>query len=241
MTAPLFLLDDLSPDLLVLEGPEGRHAATVRRVATGEAIDVADGRGGRARCTVTGVGRDTVVLQVLSRTVEPELSPRLVLVQAIAKGDRGELAVELATEVGIDEVVPWAAERCVVRWEGVRGERASARWQSTAREAGKQSRRARLPVVAGWLDTPGLVSRLAGATALVLHEQASAPLAHVTLPTAGEVLLIVGPEGGISDRELAQLVSAGGQPVRLGSSILRTSSAGAAAACVVSARTARWS
>jgi len=241
VTAPLFLLDDLTRDLLVLQGSEGRHAATVRRVRIGEAVDLTDGRGARAHCTVTRLGRDTVAVQVLSRTVEPELSPRLVLVQAIAKGDRGERAVELATEVGIDEVVPWAAERCVVKWEGVRGERALSRWQSTAREAGKQSRRARLPVVGGWLDTPGLVARLAGATSLVLHEQASAPLARVALPTAGEVLLVIGPEGGISDGELAQLVAAGGQPVRLGSSILRTSTAGAAAACVVSARTARWS
>lgn len=241
MTAPLFLLDDLSLDLIVLGGAEGRHAATVRRVRVGEAVDLADGRGARAHCTVAGLGRDTVQLRVVSRTVEPELSPRLVLVQAIAKGDRGELAVELATEVGIDEIIPWSAERCVVQWEGVRGVKALARWQSTAREAGKQSRRAWLPVVSSRLDTPALLSRLTGATALVLHEPASAPLARVALPAAGEVLLVVGPEGGITDRELAELVAAGGQPVRLGSSILRTSTAGAAAACVVSARTARWS
>lgn len=240
MTAPLFLSDDLCGDLLVLRGPEGRHAATVRRVRVGEAVDLTDGRGSRARCEVAALGQDCVELRVLSRQLEPEPVPRLVLVQASPRAT-GELAVELATEIGVDEVVAWAAERCIVRWEGVRGERALARWRSTAREAAKQSRRARHPVVTGWLDTPDLLARMAGTTALVLHEQASDPLAAVDLPSAGEVLLVVGPEGGITDREIALLTGAGGQPVRLGSSVLRTSTAGAAAAAVVSARTARWS
>lgn len=241
MTAPLFLHDDLSGDLLVLDGPEGRHAATVRRVHLGEAVDLADGRGTRAHCTVTALERDIVHVRVLSREVEPEPSPRLVLVQALAKGDRGERAVELATEVGIDEVIPWQAQRCIVRWEGVRGEKALQRWRSTAREAAKQSRRARLPLVSHWLETAELLARMAGATTLVLHEQASAPLAGAALPLAGEVLLVVGPEGGITDDELADLVAAGGVAVRLGTSVLRTSTAGVAAAAVVSARTGRWS
>lgn len=244
MSAPLFLHDDLaegsSGGLLVLDGPEGRHAATVRRVAVGESVDLADGRGTRVSCTVVGLGQDLVRLQVVSRVVEPEPSPRLVLVQAIAKGDRGELAVELATEVGVDEVVPWSAERCVVKWEGARGERSLGRWQSTAREAGKQSRRARHPVVGPWLDTLALLDRVAAATTLVLHEQATEPLATTPLPADGEVLLVVGPEGGITDKELRRLTAAGGRPVRLGSSVLRTSTAGAAAAAVVSARTSRW-
>ncbi|MCW2713347.1 MAG: rRNA ((1498)-N(3))-methyltransferase [Frankiales bacterium] len=240
MTAPLFLLDDLSGDVLVLTGPEGRHAATVRRVRVGEAVDLADGRGTRASCRVLELGQDTVRLSVVSRTVEAPPPLRLVLVQAIAKGDRGELAVELATEVGVDEVVPWSAERCVVKWDGARGERALGRWRSTAREAGKQSRRAWHPPVGHWVDLPELIARMAGATTFVLHEQAQQPLATVDLPGAGEVLLVVGPEGGITDAELAALERAGGLPVRLGASVLRTSTAGAAAACVVSARTARW-
>ena len=240
MTAALFLHDDLSGDTVLLAGREGRHAATVRRVKVGESVDLADGFGVRASCRVLSLGQDVVTLAVLSRVVEPEPSPRLVLVQAIAKGDRGELAVELATEVGIDEVVPWAAERCVVRWEGARGEKSLARWRSTAREAGKQSRRARHPVLTTWLETPALLERVAGATCLVLHEAATEPLATTPLPADGEVLLVVGPEGGITDRELRQLQAAGGRPVRLGSSVLRTSTAGAAAASVVSARTSRW-
>lgn len=240
MSAPLFLCDDLGPDTLLLAGAEGRHAATVRRVRVGEAVDLADGRGTRARCRVTEVGQDVVHLRVIERIVEPERSPRLVLVQAIAKGDRGELAVELATEVGIDEVIPWSAERCIVKWEGARGERALGRWQSTAREAGKQSRQARHPVLGTWLDTPALLARMAGTTTLVLHEQATEPLARTPLPDAGEVLLIVGPEGGLTDGELRAFTEAGGRPVRLGSSVVRTSTAGAVAAAVVSARTSRW-
>jgi 16S rRNA (uracil1498-N3)-methyltransferase len=241
VTAPLFLAEELDGDEVVLTGPEGRHAAKVRRLRVGERVDLADGRGTRARCEVTVVAVESVRLRVLEREQEPLPSPRVVLVQALAKGDRGELAVELATEIGVDEIVPWAAERCVVRWEGARGDKARERWRSTVREAAKQSRRARLPVVAPLVSTDELVRRAAARPTLVLHEQAATPLASVPLPADGELLLVVGPEGGLSDRELAQLVTAGGVPVRLGPSVLRTSTAGAAAIAVVSARTARWS
>ena len=240
MTAALFLCDDLDGDVVRLSGPEGRHAAGSRRMAVGEAVELVDGRGTRAACRVLASGRDTLTLEVVGRTVEPPPAVRLVLVQALPKGDRGELAVELATEVGVDEVLPWAAARCVVKWEGARGERAMARWRSTAREAGKQSRRARHPVVGDPVGLDALVARAARARTLVLHEEASAPLASVALPADGEVLLVVGPEGGITARELDELAAAGATAVRLGASVLRTSTAGAAAAAVVSARTARW-
>ena len=241
MSDPLFLADDVSADRVVLSGPEGRHAATVRRLRVGERVDVADGRGTRAACVVAAVvGKDVVELDVRARTTEPPPTPRVVLVQALAKGDRGELAVELATEVGVDAVVPWAAERCVVRWDGDRGAKALARWRSTAREAGKQARRAWLPELADLHTTAQVAARLAGTTALLLHEAASTPLAGVALPADRDVVLVVGPEGGLTDRELEALTAAGGQPVRLGRSVLRTSTAGAAAAAVVSARTPRW-
>jgi len=181
-----------------------------------------------------------VRLRVLCRETEPQPVPRLVLVQALAKGDRGELAVELATEVGIDEVLPWSAERCIVKWDGQRGEKALARWRSTAREAGKQSRRARHPVVSHCASTEELLARVATTPTLLLHEGATAPLAAVPLPDAGDLLLVVGPEGGLTDREISALTGAGAAPVRLGSSVVRTSTAGAAAISVVSARTARW-
>ena len=237
---PVFLAGSLA-EPLVLTGPEGRHAATVRRVRVGEEVDVVDGRGGRAVCAVTAVGRDEVALDVVRREDEPEPSPRLVLVQALAKGDRGELAVELATEVGVDEVVPWAAERCVVRWDGPRGDKALERWRATAREAAKQSRRARVPVVADPARTADVADRLrAAAAGWLLHESAEQPLALAEVPAAGDVVLVVGPEGGLSDGELEVLQDAGGTAVRLGPTVLRTSTAGVVAAAVVSTRCGRW-
>ena len=241
MTAPVFLADDVSGARVVLTGAEGRHAATVRRLRVGEAVDVVDGRGTRASCTVAAVGRDVVELDVVTRVTEPVMAPRVVLVQALAKGDRGELAVELATEVGVDEVVPWNAQRSVVRWSGERGDKALARWRATAREASKQSRRARLPDVTAPAGTAEVAQRLqSAALALVLHEAAAQPLAAVDLPADGDVVLVVGPEGGITDEEIAAFTAAGAVAVRLGPSVLRTSTAGAAAVAVVSARTARW-
>ena len=241
MSAPVFLADDVAGDRVVLTGPEGRHAATVRRLRVGEAVDVVDGVGTRASCTVAVVGRDTVELTVVGRTTEPVPALRLVLVQALAKGDRGELAVELATEVGVDEVVPWSAERSIVRWDGDRGGKALARWRSTAREAGKQSRRATFPVVTEQCSTRAVAELVRAAEATyVLHEVATDPLALQAFPARGTVLLVVGPEGGITDAELTALTEAGGVPVRLGPSVLRTSTAGAAAAAVVSAATDRW-
>ena len=241
MTAPVFLIDDVAGDHLVLTGPEGHHAARVRRLQVGETVDVVDGRGARAACSVTAVGRDTVDLTVVSRRLDPAPAPRLVLVQALAKGDRGELAVELATEVGVDEIVPWSAARCVVKWDGERGAKALTRWRSTAREAAKQSRRSWLPDVRELHNTAQVAERAKTAAAvLLLHETAERPLAGLALPEEGDVLLVVGPEGGITDDELAVLSAAGATPVRLGASVLRTSTAGAAGVAVVSALTSRW-
>jgi 16S rRNA (uracil1498-N3)-methyltransferase len=241
-TRPVFLVDAL-PDgaSTVLDGAEGHHAATVRRLRPGEALVLSDGAGGVADCVVTGPAPGGLRLAVTAvrRLAPPE--PRFVLVQALAKGDRGELAVELAVELGIDEVVPWAAARSVVRWEGPRGQRSLERWRSTARSAAKQSRRAWLPAVAepaSTRDVAGLIRSAAGA--LVLHEAAETPLVSVPLPAAGDLLLVVGPEGGLDDAELATFTAAGATAVRLGSPVLRTSTAGAAALAALSVRTGRW-
>lgn len=227
--------------MLIVEGAEGRHAATVRRLRAGEAVDLTDGAGLLVHAAVESSGPDRLVVRVQQVAHPPRPEPRLVVVQALAKGDRGELAVELLTEVGVEEIVPWAAERSVVRWSGERGGRAAARWQSTAREAAKQSRRPWWPVIGAAVDLAGLTARVrAAAVALVLDPAADAPLAGVPLPAAGEVLLVVGPEGGIAPSELAALQAVGGTRCRLGDSVLRTSTAGAVAAGVVSAGTSRW-
>jgi 16S rRNA (uracil1498-N3)-methyltransferase len=233
---PVYACSALDSDVVVLDGAEGRHAATVRRTRVGEVVDLVDGCGTRVTGTVTGTTKDTLTVQVTARVVEPQATPRITLVQALAKGDRAELAVETATEVGVDAIVPWAAARCVVKWDGDRGDKALERWRSTVREAAKQARRSWFPDVAPLArtaDLPGLGGRL-----LVLHESAETPLSAV--PVEEDVVLVVGPEGGISDEELTQLVAAGGTAVRLGSTVLRTSTAGAAAIAVVSARTGRW-
>lgn len=254
MTNPVFLHPSLEGDVVVLDGPEGRHAGTVRRVQVGELLDLVDGRGTRCTGRVTAAAKDAVTVQVLRRVDEPVPSPRITVVQAIAKGDRGERAVELLTEVGVDVIVPWSASRCVVQWNDERGAKALERWRSTAREAGKQSRRAWFPTVTEAVPTAALLD-ISG-TVLVLHEAATTRLSDVALVHLGgassgpatttdadktaAIVLVVGPEGGITDAELALLTAAGATAVRLGPSVLRTSSAGAVAAAVVSSRTGRW-
>jgi 16S rRNA (uracil1498-N3)-methyltransferase len=240
---PVFLVEGLpAGESTVLTGSEGHHAARVRRIAPGEQVVLSDGAGGLARCTVRAVAGAGLDLAVVERTYSAPPAPRLVVVQALAKGERGELAVELMTEMGVDEVVPWSAGRSIAHWQGDRGEKALLRWRSTAREAAKQSRRAWLPRVAALSGTAGVANRLSAASAaLVLHQPAEVRLAAVPLPADGDVVLVVGPEGGISPDELDAFTAAGGVPCRLGPSVLRTSTAGAAALAAVSLRLGRWS
>jgi 16S rRNA (uracil1498-N3)-methyltransferase len=242
-TAPLFLLDALpAAGRARLEGPEGRHAATVKRLRAGEAVLLSDGRGGLAHAVVDVAGRDTVDLTITGRADADAPAPRVLLAQALVKGDRGELAVELATEAGVDGILPWRAARCVARWEeGPRGEKALARWRGTVRAAAKQARRPWLPIVEEPVGTATLARRVAAVDlAVVLHEAASERLADVSLPPHGELLLVVGPEGGITDTELDALVAAGALPVRLGPEVLRASTAAAVALGALGVLTARW-
>lgn len=242
MSPPLFLLEQLPEgDTVSLTGDEGRHAARVRRLGPGEPVLVADGSGVIFDCSVREVRSDGLVLDVLARRVVPEPDPRFVVVQALPKGERADLAVEALTEFGVDEIVPWSAERAVVHWSADRAAKGVAKWRRTAREASKQSRRARVPVVADLTVTAQVVQRLAGGCGLVLHESAQDHLADLHLPPTGEIVLVVGPEGGVSDAELQRFADAGARPVRLGEPVLRTSTAGAAALAVLSTRTGRWS
>lgn len=243
MTLPVFLVEALpSGEEFVLDGPEGRHAATVRRLRVGEELVLSDGSGTQVRCSVAAVERDALSLRVVERWVEPEPAPRVVLAQALVKGDRGELAVELATEAGVDGVVPWRAARCITKWEdGPRGAKALGRWRSTVREAAKQARRSRVPVVDEPVSTAQLSHRVSSsALTLVLHESATERLADVELPVDGDVLLVVGPEGGITPEELEALRSSGARIVRLGPTVLRASTAAAVALGAIGVLTSRW-
>jgi 16S rRNA (uracil1498-N3)-methyltransferase len=231
----------LRQDQIVLGGPEGRHAAIVRRLSAGERADVTDGAGAVAECVVTAAAQGVVELQVLARRDEPAPDPSIVIVQAIPKGDRAELAVELMTEVGADVVMPWQAERCVAQWRGDRAAKALDRWRRAAREAAKQSRRRRFPEVPGPAGLRDVAARTAAASlAIILDPEAPVALQRLRLPPRGEIVVIVGPEGGVSPAETAELAGAGAVSARLGPTIMRTSTAGAAATAVLLAASGRW-
>lgn len=225
-----------------LDGPEGRHAVSVRRIGPGEPIDLVDGLGRRVSGSVRVViDKQTLEMAIDAVDDEPDPRPRVIAVQAVPKGDRGELAVDLLTEIGADVIIPWAAANCVTQWKGDRAERSHQRWVDAAHAAGKQARRARFPEVEPLASTGDVVARIAGAaTALVLHEDALTPIAATAPPADGDLLLVIGPEGGLTPGERDAFAAAGATEVRLGPSVLRTSSAGIAAISALLARSPRW-
>ena len=240
--APGTLREQMRPEEpVVLGGDEGRHAVTVKRMAVGEEILLADGEGLLAHCVVASTAKSE--LTALVQTVEREERPAVTftLVQALAKGDRDLQALEAATELGVDRVVPWKAERSIVQWKGERAAKAHRKWVAQAEAATKQSRQATPPVV-DELAAKQTVVRLVeeSARTLVLHEDAKVGLSDVTLPDAGDVVLVVGPEGGITPGELDAFAAAGATSVRMGRTVLRSSSAGPAALAALFARS-RWS
>lgn len=244
MTLPVFVVatEALAGDVVELAGDEGRHAVVVRRLRVGEHLVLTDGRGQAADCEVTSLGKASLHAAVRVRRMAARAVPRLTVVQAIPKGDHAERAVDLLTEVGADVIVPWAAARNVVSWKGDRVAKALQRWRSTAVAAAKQSRRLWFPDVLDLHSTAEVLELIAGAAAsYVLHETARTPLAVIPVPDdlADGLVLVVGPEGGVTDEELAGFASVGAEPVRLGPEVLRSSSAGLAGAAVILSRT-RW-
>lgn len=237
MGVAVFFSEDLSGAELTLEGAEGRHAAVVRRIGVGERIRLTDGRGAYADGAVTSASKAGVVVAVDNRGTVAASRPRLVVVQALPKGERAELAVEMLTEVGADVIVPWNAERSQFRSNPERSAKTLAKWQAWAFEASKQSRRSWFAEVAPIASTTE-VARLVADAALpvVLHEEAKTPLAGLDVPESGDIVMVIGPEGGISPAELTAFAV---DPVRLGDTVLRTSTAGVAAASALLART-RW-
>ena len=231
-------------DVVTLTGDEAHHAAVVSRMRRGERVLLSDGAGTMAEGVIDRAERDAVevVVHRVERVAEP--SPRIAIAQALAKGDRAELAVQAATELGVDAIVPWQARRSVVRWQGERGERSLERWRKVVREAGKQAIRPRMPEVLPVVDTAGL-ARMADAWLLVaLDPAAPASIARVPLDPEARgdrgVLLVVGPEGGIEPGEIEAIEAAGGVRASLGPHVLRTSTAGPAAISALSVRLGRW-
>jgi 16S rRNA (uracil1498-N3)-methyltransferase len=246
MAATLFYADAIPAvgATAIIDGDEGFHAATVRRIRPGEALVLSDGVGTLAECVVENADKRSLTARVTARQTAPRLGPMVTVVQAIPKAERSELAVELATEAGADEFIAWQAERCVARWDGDRATKGLRRWRAVARSAARQSRRAWIPEVTGPLITGELCDYLRtrpGAVALVLHESAERPLAEVPMAQAESVIVVIGPEGGITDAEVAALTAVGAVPVRLGPTVLRTSTAAAVALGAVGVLTPRWS
>lgn len=235
MSDALFLadFDEVVPGSVVeVTGDEGRHAAVVKRIRVGESVLVADGRGRAVRGPVAEVGRSSIAVTVDEVLHEPASEVTYRTVQALAKGERQELALEIQTEVGVDEVVAWQSHRSIVRWDEAKQAKGLAKWQATAREATKQSRRFRVPAVHGRvLTTKELVADIAAdpGLVLVLHEEATDSIATVELPRAGRVSVVVGPEGGIAPEELEAMVAAGAVPVLVSDGVLRASTAAAVA------------
>ncbi|MUM16094.1 16S rRNA (uracil(1498)-N(3))-methyltransferase [Mycobacterium sp. CBMA271] len=236
---------------LVLDGDEGHHAARVLRMRAGESVMVCDGAGCVGDGVVSEVERAGLSITVSARWSVPSPSPKVTVVQALPKSERSELAVELAVEAGADEIVPWQAQRCVSRWDASndanKARKGQRRWEAVARAASRQSRRAFVPdigALVGTVDLADLVrQRVAdGAVVLALHESEPAPLSSMRdrLSAAPSVMLIVGPEGGIADEELGVLTDAGAVPVRLGPTVLRTSTAAAVALGALGVLTNRW-
>jgi len=248
VSAPVFLLDsDQAASAAIggevaLTGDEGKHAVTVQRVKVNEVVELVDGHGRRITGTVFATeGKATLRLSVTAINDEPAPAPTITVVQAVAKGSRGELAVQMLTEVGVDAIVPWQAEHSIARWGDERADRHIDKWASTAREAAKQARRSRIPAIAPLASSAAVADLVANsAVALVLDEQATTPLTSIDISTAHDVLVVVGPEGGLSDNERGMFADAGADIVRLGPSVLRTSTAGVAALGAILSRTGRW-
>jgi 16S rRNA (uracil1498-N3)-methyltransferase len=245
MSLPVHLVPTLTGvgmgDVVEVTGDEAHHAVAVRRLAVGESVVLTDGAGVSVTGAVASTGKRVFSVTVASVSIVEPATPSITVVQALPKGERGELAVEVLTEIGVATIVPWAAARSVAVWRGERAVKSHAKWVATAREAAKQARRSWFPVVSPLASTESVVALLAEADlAVVLHEEGPASFGSLTVPAAGSIVVVVGPEGGISPEELAAFASAGVQAVKLGDEVLRTSTAGVAAVSALLARTPRW-
>lgn len=246
MSATVFYLDEIPEPggVAVLDGPEGRHAATVRRIRIGEPITLSDGAGLLAASEVVAAQKGRLDLKVLDRVAAQPVSPRVTVVQALPKSDRSELAVELMTEAGADAIIPWQAARCVANWED-KARKGVEKWRAAARSAARQSRRAFIPQVAELYHTPQLLEVVREVKAdngivVALHESGAARFVSLPFAVTSRIVLVVGPEGGLDDAELAELAEAGADIALLGPTVLRTSTAAAVALGALGALTPRW-
>lgn len=239
MVEPLFIKLDLQASnigaTITLDGDEAKHAVAVRRMRVGEAIALTNARGLRVRGVVAAINGKTLDLKVseVSEQAEPQL--QITLIQALAKGDRDELAIQAATELGVMRVIPWQAERSISRWVAEKADKGQQRWQTICDEAAKQSLRAWHPRVESVSSSRQLVNLFGQFDRVLLLDPYAEHGLGLAIKPMGKIALIVGPEGGIDDSELNLFAEAGAERVHLGSSILRTSTAGVAAIAAIQA------
>jgi 16S rRNA (uracil1498-N3)-methyltransferase len=230
---PVFVIDDISSSPhIVVEGDEAHHAIKVLRLAVDEKIILTDGKGNWVEASVSEIGKKNFTVDVLSRGFKEANSPELIVVQALTKSDRMRETIELLTVAGADRIIPWKAERSIAQMK----EDSREKWELVAVAASKQSRRLRFPIIEEALTTKEVVQRF-GPKVLVLHEVASQNLSSVKFLDGDSVVVVVGPEGGITDAELDAL---GGTAVRLGDEVLRSAHAGFAALSAIQALIGRW-
>lgn len=253
MSASLLRSEEIPDDgeRLVISGPEGRHGAAALRLKPGENVLVGDGAGVLAECQVLSAAGNEVDVAVRRRTVHARPRPAVTIVQGLPKSERSELAVDLATEAGADEIIPWQADRCISRWTGGKGkaEKGRQKWQNAARAAAKQARRAFEPPIGELVDTTSLTELVAdwvnaSSAVIVLHEEGSRAFTDLVTSAVGagieRIVLLVGPEGGVAEHEIAALREAGATPALLGTEVLRTSTAATVALGAIGALTPRW-
>lgn len=226
-------------DRVAITGAEARHAVTVSRLAVGETVSIGNGGGLVVSGPVVVAEHTELAIAVADVLEAPRRTPAIFLAQALAKGDRDELAVQAATELGADGVIPWSAARSISRWEGAKVAKGRDRWSAVVREASKQSMRPWIPDVLDLVTTKQLVRLAEGARMLVLEPTAGLALGELELDDR-DLIVVVGPEGGIAPQELDALAAAGASVVRLGDEVLRTSTAGPAALAVLNVKLGRW-
>ena len=215
-------------DRVSVEGDDAHHLGRVLRVRDGETVTAADGHGRwRAYEIVTSGGPVVTLRAMTGLTHEPRLAPTVTVACSLTKGEKPELAVQKLTELGVDGVVLVRAARSVVQWDDARSGRALERLARVAREAGSQSRRARLPVI----DGPVSVGELAATPGLVVADPAGVDPGELPVPPDSGWTVAIGPEGGYDDAELAVLAHA--PRLRLSPHVLRAETAAIAAAAVL--------
>jgi 16S rRNA (uracil1498-N3)-methyltransferase len=213
----LFFADHISTGLTQdLLGDEAHHASKVLRLNLGEQIKISDGKGSWVSGPITKIEKKKLTISISDRGASAVVTPEIVLVQAVTKSDRNKEMLELAVGAGVDRIIPWQSERSISKWQSD----SYAKWETGIKEACKQARQVRLPELNTVMNT-NEISKL-------FTEKLDC------------VYLVIGPEGGITESELGIFTQAGGQVVRLGSTVLRSAHAGFAAIAALQTRLGRW-